>query len=299
MPPKVPYTKPPLTYAEQLNLLKARGLIIDDDAKAIHLLETLNYYRLSGYWYPFLQDKTKHIFKDGATFDKAFSIYCFDRELRLLILREIEKIEIALRAKMIHILSHNYDAFWFNENSIFDNPTKHDRSINKIKDEYDRSDTIFIKNFKTKYSDPFPPSWITLEVSSMGTLSLLYGNLKPVRAKRDIANYFGMDKDTLGSWLHSLVYIRNVCAHHSRLWNKECRIQPKKLRRPRKQWLNDDSVSNKKTYYILSIILYFLQSVNPNSTFLDRFEELKTKYPNIDLDAMGFPENWQDEPLWQ
>lgn len=298
MSPKIPYTKPPLTYVEQLDLLKTRGLIIDDDAKAIHLLETLNYYRLSGYWYPFLQDKTNHIFKDGATFDKAFSIYCFDRELRLLILREIEKIEIALRAKMIHILSHNYGTFWFRDPSIFRNPHNHRKSLVKINNEYSRSDVVFIDNFKRKYSDVYPPSWIILEIFSMGTLSMLYSNLKPVRAKKEIAKYFGIDKDSLSSWIHSLVYIRNVCAHHSRLWNREFRIQPNKPRRPKKQWLINSGVSNKRIYFVLSIVLYFLQSVNPNSTFLDRFGELMAKYPNIDFRAMGFPNNWKDEPLW-
>jgi abortive infection bacteriophage resistance protein len=97
--PKVPYTKPALSYADQLQLLKDRGLSIGNDAKALHLLETISYYRLSGYLYPMLDNpKSPHIFKPGSTFKNGFKLYCFDRELRKLILSELEKIEIAVRA---------------------------------------------------------------------------------------------------------------------------------------------------------------------------------------------------------
>jgi len=96
---KVPYSKPALTYTAQLQQLKERGLLVPNQAKALHLLEAVSYYRLSGYWYPLLADKEQHIFKADASFDTAFSIYKFDRELRMLVLRELEKIEVAVRAK--------------------------------------------------------------------------------------------------------------------------------------------------------------------------------------------------------
>lgn len=108
---KIPYNKPALTYAEQIAQLKGRGLNIDNIPKATHLLESISYYRLSGYWYPMLIDKTNHIFKPNSRFQSAFDIYCFDRKLRVLIIRELEKIEVSIRAKMIYILSHQHGAF--------------------------------------------------------------------------------------------------------------------------------------------------------------------------------------------
>ncbi|MCB0511776.1 MAG: Abi family protein, partial [Bacteroidetes bacterium] len=107
---KTPFNKPALTYFQQLQQLKDRGLAIDNEEKTLHLLETISYYRLSGYWYPLLADKENHVFKQGANFDTAFKLYCFDSKLRKLIVCELEKIEIAIRAKMIYILAHKFGA---------------------------------------------------------------------------------------------------------------------------------------------------------------------------------------------
>lgn len=196
---RVPYTKPALTYAEQLQQLKDRGLIIENEPKALHLLEMISYYRLSGYWYPLLADKQNHIFKTNAKFETAFSIYKFDRELRLLILRELEKIEVAIRAKMIYVLSHSRNPFWYLNSSNFTNPVKHADTLSKTGNEYTRSDEEFIQSFSRKYSDAMPPSWMMLEVSSFGSLSNLYSLLVPGNDKRAIANYFGL---LTGCFLH-------------------------------------------------------------------------------------------------
>lgn len=91
---KTHYSKPALDFQQQIQQLTARGLIIHDSDKALHLLRSISYYRLSGYWYPFLADKQKHLFKPGAQFENAFKLYCFDRELRAIILSELEKIEL-------------------------------------------------------------------------------------------------------------------------------------------------------------------------------------------------------------
>ena len=173
---KIPFNKPPLTYSQQLQKLKERGLIINNEKKTLHILESVSYYRLSGYWYPLLQDKKNRIFKENADFETAFKLYCFDRELRKLVLAELEKIEIAIRAKMIYVLSIQYGAFWFSNPKLFSNPVKHAASITKIGQEYARSDEEFIKAFANHYTDPLPPSWISIEITSFGTLSKLYSN---------------------------------------------------------------------------------------------------------------------------
>jgi abortive infection bacteriophage resistance protein len=296
---QIPYTKPPLTYAEQLLLLKNRGLKVNSDIKALHLLEKLSYYRLSGYWYPLLKDPKKdHIFKDDADFQTAFKLYCFDRDLRTYILKELEKIEVAIRAQMIYQFSHYKGGFWFTDSSIFSKIRQHTESLEKLATEFRKSDEEFIRAFKSTYSDPYPPSWMMLEIASFGNLSMLYKNLKSGRTKRDIAHYFGLDDSTFSSWLHCFVYIRNVCAHHSRLWNRGMSVSPQIPLTPTKTWLNNTAVSNKRTYFILSIMLYLLQSVDINNQFILRLKALLEKHPNVDVVAMGFPANWQNEPLW-
>ena len=298
MKKKVSYNKPALSYADQLQQLKSRGLNIADESEFLHLLELKSYYRLSGYWYPLLADKQKHLFKAGASFDTAYRIYQFDRELRQLVTNEMEKIEIAVRAKMIYILSHHYGAFWYTDPNLFIDKKKHSDTIDKISIEYHRSDAQFIRAFKNKYSNPLPPCWTAFEIMSFGSLSKLYNNFKPGRSKREVARWFGVDDKTFGSWLHSLVYVRNVCAHHSRLWNRVMRIQPAYPTTPNLRWLNNTSIQNNRTYYILSIIIFLLQSLDNGHTLVADFNALLKKYNNIHPGAMGFPPGWETEPLW-
>lgn len=296
---KIPFTKLPLSYQDQLLQLKSRGLIIDDNDKALHLLENVSYYRLSGYWFPLLADKQNHIFKSQANLETAFSLYCFDRKLRQLVTSELEKIEVAVRAKMIYVLCHHHGSFWFNDPTLFSNTFKHTKTLAKINDEYHRSDEEFINAFRNKYSDDLPPAWMIMEVTSFGTLSILYKNLKPGADKRAIANYFGLSDSVFEAWLHSIVYLRNICAHHTRLWNRAMSIRPPMPRSPKKKWLANINIRNSRTYFMLSIIKFLLQTVNPTTTFGDKLKALLSQYPNVDIRAMDFPSNWEQETLWK
>lgn len=305
--PKVPYTKPALNYADQLQQLKNRGLIVENDIKALHLLENISYYRLSGYWYPMLSaPKTAHNFKPGSTFNNAFKLYCFDRELRKLISGELEKIEIAVRAKMIYELSHRHGTFWYTNAVHFRNAVQHGTTVTKILGEYSRSDEKFIVDFKRKYNDPMPPSWIMLEITSFGSLSMLYKNLTGTHDRRNIAHYFGLDDTTFESWLHSIVYVRNVCAHHSRLWSRAMRITPAIPASPIYNFLNHtinynpagQPTNNNRTYFLLSMIIYWLNIINPNHTFKQKLFRLLKSYPMVDVKAMGFPIGWETEAIW-
>ncbi len=296
---KISFNKPALTYQQQLTQLLKRGLIIDNDERVLHLLESISYYRLSGYWYPLLADKNNHIFKEGANFNNAFEMYSFDRALRVLVIRELEKIEISIRAKMMYVLSHEYDPFWHKNSGLFKKADIHQNTLGKLEIEYARSKEEFIVKFKQKYKDPLPPSWILLEISSFGTISSLYQNLKDGKPKRKVANHFGLNDMVLQSWMHSIVYLRNMCAHHSRLWNNNLNISPVIPNNTKKPWLNNQQISNKRAYFILSILLYLLQTINPKNSFVSRFKALLAKYSNIDVKAMGFPNDWQNEPLWK
>lgn len=167
---KVPYNKPALTYADQLKQVKSRGLIIENENEFLHLLELKSYYRLSGYWYPLLADKQNHVFKPGATFETAWQMYMFDRELRQLIINEMEKVEVTVRAKMIYILAHYFGPFWYTDPKYFSDKALHTKTINNITKEFSRSDVQFIRSFKRKYSNPLPPCWTAFEIISFGSL---------------------------------------------------------------------------------------------------------------------------------
>lgn len=296
---KIPYPKQLIFFTDQIALLKQRGLSFENEAKALHLLQNISYYRLSGYWYPLLADKQKHQFKPGSVFESAYNIYKFDCELRKLIVAELEKIEVAVRTQIAYILSSQYDGYWFTNASYFKNPERHIKILAKINEEYQRSDEEFVTAFKMKYSDPFPPSWITMEITSFGTLSILYNNLLPGKVKRDIAMYFGLPDTVFASWLHSIVYIRNICAHHCRLWNRTLSIRPLIPRSPRKPFVTIPTNNIPQIYSILSMVIYLLNIINPNHSFVTKFKELLERYPSIDVRAMGFPIGWENERLWQ
>jgi abortive infection bacteriophage resistance protein len=219
--------------------------------------------------------------------------------LRKLIIGELEKIEIAVRTQMTYSLSMAHGSFWMDNETLFADPAKHRAALDKINSEKQRSDEDFIRAFTARYSNPLPPSFITLEIVSFGMLSRLYENLKSDVAKREVSQTFGLADMVFISWLHGLVYIRNVCAHHARLWNKLLQIQPLFPRRTQYTWLADRNVRNNHIYYILSMMVYFLNTVNPKHTFRQKMDDLLRKYPNVDIRAMGFSAAWRDEPLWQ
>ncbi|MDR2497929.1 MAG: Abi family protein [Tannerellaceae bacterium] len=296
---KAIYTKPFLSYEEQIALLKSRGMKFSDEAKALHLLHHISYYRFSVYWRPLLADKENVIFKSEADFETAFALYKFDRELRRLLLSELEKIEIAVRSRMVHSISTEHGSFWMEDESLFADSVKHQSTLAKIQEELLRSDEESILSFKSAWNNPLPPSFITLEIASFGALSRLYENLQSDVAKREVSQAFGLSDKVFISWLHSFVYIRNVCAHHARIWNRWLRIQPLFPRHATHPWLTDKSACNNRMYYVLSMILYLLNTVNPGHSFKQKVESLFMKYPNVDRRAMGFPVAWRSETLWE
>ena len=295
---KTLYNGSPLTTGGIIQLLKSRGLTFKDVTKASHLLDHISYFRLKSYLLPLIQNKQTGTFKKGATFEDAYMLYKFDSALRKLICAEMEKIEISLRTIVSQELSHTYSPYWFTDSTLFGNQTKHVGILSGIEAELKRSDDDQILDFKKTYSNPFPPSWMTMEVSSFGTLSLLFKHLNGGKTKRTVANYYGVADTVLESWIHSFVYVRNICAHHSRLWNKTLRVTGGFPKRTTHGFINT-KVNNDKVYYVLCIIRYMLQVINPNSTFTTRLKQLLKDYPSADIKAMGFPSNWEVEPLWK
>lgn len=291
------YDKPQISVHEQIELLKSEGLTFYDEEKAIHLLENISLFRMKSYLMP-LHQTGKQMFKQGAAFEEAYSLYKFDSELRKMICSEMEKIEVSIRTQLSLIMSDAAGIYWFASSGNFRDSQRHAGLLNNLQEELRRSDDDAIVRFRHTYSNPFPPSWMTSEVSSFGTLSMMYRWLNAGRARRKVAQFYGLTDTVMESWLHSIVYVRNICAHHSRLWNRRLSINALIPRHTRLPFVTipDDT---KKVYYVLSIILYFLQTVNPKNTFASRFKSLLAKYPMADIRAMGFSVDWQDEPLWK
>lgn len=283
---------------QQVALLKTNGLCITDESKALHTLQQISYFRLKSYLMPLMNDKTMHTFKSGTTFEQAYNLYKFDSRLRKLIAGELEKIEVSIRTQMAYTLSDEVDIYWFADGANFVSAIKHAGLISSLQSELDRTDDDQILRFKRMYSDTFPPAWMTMEVTSFGTLSMLYKLLKPSLTKRKIANYYGVSDGVFESWLHSIVYVRNICAHHSRLWNKTLHIKPLFPRKVKDTFISIP-VSNNRLYYVVCIIQYLLLRINPNTTFPSRLKALLTEFPDADIAAMGFPKNWEGESLWQ
>lgn len=291
------YNQPQISVEEQIATLKNDGLVFVNEDKANHLLNHISLFRFKSYLHP-LRKAGERKFKQGATFEQAYNLYKFDSELRKLICSELEKIEVSIRTQLSYIQTAYSDIFWFADSTNFTQSSFHQTLVAKLHSELDRSDDDQVMEFRRKYSDPFPPSWITMEVTSFGTLSMLYKELRNGRSKRVLANYYGISDTVMESWLHAIVYVRNICAHHSRLWNKNLRIRPLIPRHTAHSFLSN-TAQNNRTFYVLSIILYLLKTVNPQNTFAKRVRLLFDKYPTVDYIAMGFPNNWNQEPLWQ
>ncbi len=298
------YDKTPHTIEEQIKLLEKRGLSIDDKDLALHYLSHVSYYRMAGYWWPMQEDKEKHIFKKESKFSDVVHLYNFDRELKLLIFDVIEKIEISLRTKLIYHLSHEFDPWWFENTSLFNDSQALIKTLFTMQEEVERSKETFMKTHKKKYKNDgrFPPAWKTLELTSFGALSKLYGNLKnTIKSKDTIAKEFGAVNHTyLPSWLQSIAQIRNVCAHHARLWNRNLPSTVKLLPDPPNNWIKDVPKQHEfpKLYVHLCLMKYLVNVVAPENTFAERLFKLFEKYPNVDPNALGMKENWNKEPLW-
>ena len=299
------YEKKPTTISEQIALLKNRGLEIESEEETAHFLSHISFYRLGEYWHPMQSDVKNHIFKPNSKFKEVMAFYCFDRELRIILFDVIEKLEISLRTKLIYHLSHEFDPWWFQNFDLFTDSLALTKTLSGLGEEISRSrKEITLKNHFKNYKEDgrFPPAWKTLEHTSFGTLSKLYGNLKnPIKSKDIIAQEYGAVNHTyLPSWLQSIAQIRNYCAHHSRLWNRNLPSTVKLLTKPPLPWIEAIPKENEfqKIYVHLCLMKYLLNIVTPGNHFTTHLRELFNKYPNVDPAALGMKESWKEESLW-
>jgi len=295
------YNKPALTLAQQIQKLKERGLQIEDTSRAEKYLSFISYYRLRAYTYPYQNNELEdHPFHKGTTFDMILNTYLFDRELRLVVFDAIERIEIAFRAQIINHFSVSYGTHWFEKPSLFRDSRRLEKDLEQLDKEINRSNEVFIGHYNTKYTYPSrPPVWMCFETSTLSLVSKLYENLQMSKEKKQVARNFFMHPFVLESWMHTLSVVRNICAHHGRLWNRKIPAAPKMLKNPKHTWLKNRNIETNKIYMVLSSIIYLLDSIIPDHHFKNKFINLLTKYPVISESEMGFPESWKQEALWR
>ena len=312
------YAKPanslPALYAKIVN----RGLVVENPDELRAALENIGYYRIGGYAYPFLAPPTRKLFKPGATWKQIARIYEFDRELRLLVSDAIERIEVGLRARLVSATTmeplHSpataspdappptWGPHWYLDATRFHPKFDHDKFIASVEKEvgvkYDpitRSRLLpashaekFIEHYYAKYGNPhLPPFWMVAEVLTLGSLSLLYNGLADSSLKARIAQPFGLTAKVMASWLHSLSHLRNICAHHGRLWNRTFSIAPKIPPRLAPTINAPNRFEGHST-----LLVEMLRVTAPADNWKAKFQALLARFPEIAPSAMGFAPSW-------
>lgn len=213
------YGKPPLSYSDQLNLLLRRGLDCPDQTRALEWLKRIGYYRLSAYFIPFRIAGSEN-FQPGTTLTHIVDLYKFDCNLRLLTLQALDRIEISVRAIITYHMGHDLGPFGYANKANFDPRYDHAGMMTILGKEEIKSKEVFVRHYRGKYtSETFLPVWMATELLSFGVLSKMYSNVR-TGIRKKIAQEFSQPEPVFASWLHSLAAIRNLCAHHSRSWNR-------------------------------------------------------------------------------
>jgi abortive infection bacteriophage resistance protein len=218
------YNKPPINYPDQVLRLQQRGLTINTFDAAVQFLQHVNYYRFSAYCIPF--QNPRDVFLADSSFEKIVELYRRDEDLRNNVLKLLSPIEIFLRTRIVYELSHGWGRFAHYNPISFRDKFDHKKWIASLEEEVSRAKETFIAHYKAKYTGfPRLPIWMACEIMSMGSLSLLYNGLLP-DIQRRICSALEIHHFTLANWMHFITYLRNICAHHSRLWNRELAIRP-------------------------------------------------------------------------
>jgi abortive infection bacteriophage resistance protein len=296
-----PHAKPWLCVQDQLRKLAGYGLVIADTATATQFLEHINYYRFSGYGLAF--EQSRHVFLPGTTFEAVRQAYEFDRALRDLVTEALEIIELDLRTTIAYWYGKTYQTFGHRLARNFHDRSAHRQWIKKLRDETRRSREAFVNHHRVKYAEfPDLPIWVATEIMSFGSLSRMYANLIKTDQKPIAARYH-LQPLTLASWIHHLVYVRNLCAHHSRLWDLAWDIKPEFP--PGKVWQPPSVPSNARLFASLLIQNAILRCCPAERRFAAewrrRVEELLTRsLPTVPKvgDRMDLPTDWLQHPLW-
>ena len=295
------YTKPFLSFEEQADLLTVeRGMVADRDDLIRHL-QDVGYYRLSGYWHIFKKPDSDE-FWEGTTFQRVWGLYVFDRQFRLAVLDAVERIEVYMRTQLAYYLAKQTGPFGYldSDNLPRLSETRYDHFMDRCRDAYARARTgePFAKHFHDKYGDKhdLPPYWMLVNVMDFGMVVTLYKG-SPVSVRKQIADDLGVSARVLDSWLVTINTVRNICAHHGRLWNRIIGNPPMIPRAV--EWHRPYEVANNKMFGSLTVLSYLLERVAPSSSWHSRLLDMVLKLTPSDQVRMGFTDNWNECPMWK
>lgn len=327
----VEYAKPWLSLDDQVSKLQSRGVLIGERPSAVALLHRVGYYRLTGYLYPFRQSTCTvdgdgqprlyvlNHYKPGTSLEHASQLIDFDRKLRMLVLDGIERIEVSLRMQIGYILgrispfAHQHKSTFvsaFTEehldlrtNSLTSRPAQW---LHRVDTRQKDSDEAFVTHFRTKFDDQMP-IWALTEILEMGHLGRLYAGLSNSLATEIAQVYGAPTKKMMTSWISSLNYVRNVSAHHARLFNRKLVAAPGRPKPglvPALDHLRDESSAKEVfgLYNALAIMAYLLESIETDSQWSQRVIDLVKDFPELPgftISTMGIPADWTQQELWQ
>ena len=301
----------PRSIDDQLNTLRKRGMEFKDEELAKSYLERVSYFRLKYYWVDMIDEEVDD-FKEDSYFENVIERYEFDRSLRHILFKAIELLEIGLRTKIITSMSLATDSgLWYLDSNLFENKDYHEDFVLDLKYEFGRSTDPFARDYirdheswdEESLEGDNPDAWMILETATFGTLSKMYKNLKtqsPLQAS--IANSFGLySTREFSSWLEAICVLRNVIAHHSRLWYRIFSKKPVNIKSCRDKWLAQSMTENqrKRVFGVISCLLYLCNAIYPENTIKEEVKALFAEHPNVPIYMLGFTRYWQTNPLWQ
>lgn len=311
------YAKPALSESGLLDRWEQRGLDLEDRDRAARYVRHIGYYRLSAYVRSF--EEHRDLVRKGTTFDDVLSLYIFDRKLRLLVLDALERIEVATRAAISDHMSLIGGPHWYEDRQHFSNGSKHERLLHEVDDivraqlgrpaERPARDHSFVSALEhyvvTHYGQPRrPPSWLVLEEFSLGSVRALYSNLSRSTDKGVVADSLGLKAPVLESWLLTYQRVRNISAHHGRLWNRGLGVYPAIPKSRSIVWIDDrdlfarDAWRAQRLFPVLVSFQSILHTISPGSRWSQRLADLLAEHDDVPLGPMGIPSEWRSDPFW-
>lgn len=294
-----------------MTILKNKGMVFNDEQVATSFLARVSYFRLKYYWTDMIDITTGHFVCD-SNFDTIIERYEFDKRLRNILFGAIEVLEVGLRTKFITTLSlATNTGLWYLDGSHFDNQQFHTNLVLDMKYEFDRNTDPFVRQYisnhpnwdKSTLDGDNPDAWMIFETATFGTLSKMYKNLRnqsPLKSR--IANEFGLySARDLSSWLEAISVMRNVIAHHSRMWYKIFSKKPTNIRNHRDAWMQADMTEHqrKRAFGVISCLLYLCNAIKPNNTIKQEIKDLFAANPTVPVFMIGFTNGWDNTPLWR
>lgn len=289
--PKRAFSKPALSVNELIAFLQSKGLQFRDLAYAEHCLSYIGYYRLKIYTRAF-EDSNKN-FSVGTSFEDIIEIYDFDRRLRVLCLSALEKIEIALRAQIINVMGAHGGPHFYYEEKYFQNK-KAVNSLRNLGSKDTRS--LPVKHYRAQYDSPhLPPIWCLAEVSTFGDVSHCFADLD-LEYRKEISSAFGENETVCVSWIRALSTLRNICAHHDRLWNSDLVVNRPVLAKKYRSELATDRVYSRLV--IMRVLLGRIDHQRGRTWIEDLKSLVADKPSKVRLQDMGFDQSWDATPAW-